>query len=264
MLEIKNLSVTYNISSATPAYAVKDVSFSLAENSFCALIGESGSGKTTVIMAALGLLPGGSKATGSILYRGREILNIPEKDMLLLRQRKISLIPQGAMNSFTPVMTIGRQIREVITLHTGAAYAEAQKMTENLLEDAGLSAETAQRYPHELSGGQKQRAAIAAALSCSPDILLADEPTTALDVVTQAAIIRLLERLRREKNLTVLLITHNMPLAASACDALFVMKDGRIIERGTPRALITAPENEHTRALAAAMLGNERYGRQHS
>ena len=140
----------------------------------------------------------------------------------------------------------------------GATAAEAERKSAELLEEAELAESSAARYPHELSGGQKQRAAIAMALSCSPEVLLADEPTTALDVVTQAAIIRLLEQLRREKNLTVLLVTHDLPMAASACEELLVMKDGEIVERGEPKRLISSPENEHTKALVAAMLRNER------
>lgn len=149
-------------------------------------------------------------------------------------------------------------MREVIMLHMGATAAEAERKSAELLEEAELAASSAARYPHELSGGQKQRAAIAMALSCSPEVLLADEPTTALDVVTQAAIIRLLEQLRREKNLTVLLVTHDLPMAASACEELLVMKDGEIVERGEPKRLISSPENEHTKVLVAAMLRNER------
>ncbi|WP_279009358.1 ABC transporter ATP-binding protein [Synergistes jonesii] len=258
IIEVKHLSVTYNARSKSAANAVKDISFALRENSFCGLIGESGSGKSSVVMTMLGLLPNGGEARGSILYRGREILGAPEKEMLALRQRRLSLIPQGAMNSFTPVMTIGRQMREVIMLHMGATAAEAERKSAELLEEAELAASSAARYPHELSGGQKQRAAIAMALSCSPEVLLADEPTTALDVVTQAAIIRLLEQLRREKNLTVLLVTHDLPMAASACEELLVMKDGEIVERGEPKRLISSPENEHTKVLVAAMLRNER------
>ncbi|MCD8163192.1 MAG: ABC transporter ATP-binding protein [Synergistaceae bacterium] len=258
ILEIKDLNVTYNSKSNSPNAAVRGVSFALEENSFSGLIGESGSGKSTVIMTLLGLLPRDSAASGEILYKGlykgRGILDIPEDEMASLRQREIALIPQGALNSFTPVMTIGRHLREVLELHLGLKGEAAERRIIELLADVELPHEIAARYPHELSGGQKQRAAIAIALSCEPKLVLADEPTTALDVITQAAILRLLERLRREKNLTILLVTHDLPLAASVCGELFVMKDGKLIESGTPRQLIDSPREAHTRALIAAML----------
>ena len=254
ILEIKDLNVTYNSKSNSPNAAVRGVSFSLEENSFSGLIGESGSGKSTVIMTLLGLLPRDSAASGEILYKGRGILGIPEDEMASLRQREIALIPQGALNSFTPVMTIGRHLREVLELHLGLKGEAAERRITELLAEVELPPEIAARYPHELSGGQKQRAAIAIALSCEPKLVLADEPTTALDVITQSAILRLLERLRREKNLTILLVTHDLPLAASVCGELFVMKDGKLIESGTPRQLIDAPREAHTRALIAAML----------
>lgn len=254
ILEIKDLSVTYNSKSNNPNAAVRGVSFALEENSFSGLIGESGSGKSTVIMTLLGLLPRDSAASGEILYKGRGILGIPEGEIASLRQREIALIPQGALNSFTPVMTIGRHLREVLELHLGLKGEAAERRITELLAEVELPPEIAARYPHELSGGQKQRAAIAIALSCEPKLVLADEPTTALDVITQAAILRLLERLRREKNLTILLVTHDLPLAASVCGKLFVMKDGKLIESGTPRQLIDSPREAHTRALIAAML----------
>ncbi|MEG2183670.1 MAG: ABC transporter ATP-binding protein [Cloacibacillus sp.] len=256
MLEIKNLNVTYNVkeSSSADGRAVRDLSLSLPEESFSALIGESGSGKSTVLMTLLGLLPSGAFASGEISYRGNNILNAPEETLARLRQREIALIPQGALNSFTPVITIGRHIEEVLYVHLGLKGDGARQRITELLAEVELPADTARRYPHELSGGQKQRAAIALALSCAPKLVLADEPTTALDVITQAAILKLLERLRRDKKLTVLLVTHDLPLAASACDMLFVMKDGRLIENGSPKNLIEAPREAHTKALIAAML----------
>ncbi|MCF0248071.1 MAG: ABC transporter ATP-binding protein [Synergistes sp.] len=256
ILEINDLYVTYN-SSSNSHQAVRGVTFALPENSFCGLIGESGSGKSTVLMTLLGLLPSGSTASGSIRYCGREILNLPEEEMQPLRQREIALIPQGALNSFTPVMTIGRHIREVLSVHLGLEGEVAEKRISELLEEVELPASIASRYPHELSGGQKQRAAIALALSCDPRLILADEPTTALDVVTQAAILKLLERLRREKSLTVMLVTHDLPVAASSCDKLFVMKDGELIESGTPKELLESPRAEHTKALISAMLNKD-------
>ncbi len=253
ILDVRNLTVTYDARGAATE-AVKNVSFSVAENSFCALIGESGSGKTTVLSALLGLLPAGAALRGEMFYKGRDIAKMTEASLVSLRQREIALIPQGALNSFTPVMTIGRHIEEVLAVHLSMKGDEARRRAAALLEEAELPASAALRYPHELSGGQKQRAAIALALSCEPGLVLADEPTTALDLITQAAILKLLERLRREKKLTILLVTHDLPMAASACTELLVMKDGRLIESGAPRDILRAPKEPHTKALIASML----------
>ena len=178
---------------------MKDVSFAVEENSFCGLIGESGSGKSTVLMTLLGLLPAGAEARGEILYKGRNILGLPEDELRKLRQREIALVAAGgaefihARHDDRPPHKRGAR---------GASRIkgeEAERRAAELLREVELPADIARRYPHELSGGQKQRAAIALALSCEPSLVLADEPTTALDVITQAAILRLLEKLRREK-----------------------------------------------------------------
>lgn len=253
ILNIRGLNIIYDKAKNGP-HAVKDFSMTLDEGSFCGLIGESGSGKSTVMMAVMGLLPESAAASGSIIFSGRGLLGLPEDGIAALRQREIALVPQGALNSFTPVFTIGRHIEEVLQYHLGMEKHDAARRCAELLEEVELPAAIAARYPHELSGGQKQRAAIALALSCGPKLLLADEPTTALDVITQDAVIKLLQRLRREKEITVLLVTHDMPLAASSCDSLFVMQDGRLIESGATAEIIAAPKAEHTKALIRSML----------
>ena len=251
MLELEKLNIKYPGSSQK---AVKDLSLSLERESFCGLIGESGSGKSTVLMSIMGLLPKGTELTGSIRFQGKELTGLSERELSAYRQRQIALVPQGALNSFTPVFTIGRHIEEVLEVHLGIKGKAAKLKSCELLEAAELPAEIASRYPHELSGGQKQRAAIATALACEPSLILADEPTTALDVITQASVLKLLQKLRKEKQLTVLLVTHDLPLAASVCDSLFVMKDGLLIEQGSPAQLIAHPTAEHTKALIRAML----------
>lgn len=252
ILSIENLSVRYPESDKN---AVSGVNISVRPHEMSALIGESGSGKSTVIMSALGLLPKNSRISGRVVYDNKNLLEMTEEELRHIRQRRIALVPQSALNSFTPVMTIGRHIREVLKVHLNMTGKEAEMRTRELLADVELPAETAKRYPHELSGGQKQRAAIAAALSCSPEIVLADEPTTALDVITQSAIIKLLMRLREQKNLTILLITHDLPLAASCCSNIFVMKSGVICEAGDTDAIVNHPKNEHTKELIRAMRG---------
>lgn len=251
MLNVEELRVRY---AGQSHEAVSGVSFDVPQGAFVGLVGESGSGKTSVVMAALGLLPAGGVATGAIIFAGQNLLALDEESLRRLRWKKIALVPQGAQNSFTPVKTIGAHIEEVLRVHLRLRGGAAKARVAALLTEAELDAAVARRYPHELSGGQKQRAAIALALACEPSLLLADEPTTALDVITQAGILGLLRRLQREKRLTVLLVTHDLPMAASVCSRLFVMKDGRLVERGAPQDLLTAPRHPYTRRLVRAIL----------
>ena len=251
MLEIRDLHVAYPKSAGE---AVRGVSFDLSHGRMAGLVGESGSGKTTIVTAVLGLLPEGSRVSGAILFEGRNLLALPEDELRRLRWKEIALVPQGAQNSFTPVKTIGSHIEEVLRVHLGVTGETARARAAELLEQVELDAKIVKRYPHELSGGQKQRAAIALALACEPRLLLADEPTTALDVITQAGVLKLLMRLKAERDLTVLLVTHDLPLAASVCDELLVMKDGELVERGAPRKLIHSPEQPYTRRLVEAIL----------
>ena len=251
MLNVEELRVRY---AGQSHEAVSGVSFDVPQGAFVGLVGESGSGKTSVVMAALGLLPAGGVATGAIIFAGQNLLALDEESLRRLRWKKIALVPQGAQNSFTPVKTIGAHIEEVLRVHLRLRGGAAKARVAELLTEAELDAAVARRYPHELSGGHKQRAAIALALACEPSLLLADEPTTALDVITQAGILGLLRRLQREKRLTVLLVTHDLPMAASVCSRLFVMKDGRLVERGAPEDLLTAPRHPYTRRLVRAIL----------
>ena len=251
MLKIENLSVAYAKSERN---AVCEASFRLEKGSFTALVGESGSGKSTIVSAALGLLPSSSRVSGSIIWKGVNLAAIDDTDFRKYRWKELALVPQGALNSFTPVITIGAHIAEVLDFHLGIKGKEAENKIASLLEEVSLPKESAKKYPHELSGGQKQRAAIALALACSPELLFADEPTTALDVVTQASVLKLLKKLRTEKALTILFVTHDLPMAASLCDHIIVMKNGCIVESGTPRQIIENPQNEHTKSLVAAML----------
>ena len=251
MLKIENLSVAYAKSERN---AVCEASFRLEKGSFTALVGESGSGKSTIVSAALGLLPSSSRVSGSIIWKGVNLAAIDDTDFRKYRWKELALVPQGALNSFTPVITIGAHIAEVLDFHLGIKGKEAENKIASLLEEVSLPKESAKKYPHALSGGQKQRAAIALALACSPELLFADEPTTALDVVTQASVLKLLKKLRTEKALTILFVTHDLPMAASLCDHIIVMKNGCIVESGTPRQIIENPQNEHTKSLVAAML----------
>ena len=261
MIEIRNLSVAYRRMTSSGmglrAEAVKNVSLTVERGRLYALAGESGSGKSTVIMAIPGLLPGGTLVSGQILLDGVNLAAMKEEELNKIRWRRIALVPQGAMNSFTPVLTVGRHVEEVLSVHLGLSKKESADRTGVLFEMAGLEAELAGRYPHELSGGQKQRAAIALALACGPDYLLCDEPTTALDVVTQRGIIATLKDLAEKQGVGLLLVSHDLPLAASAASRLYIMKDGRLVEEGEPGAIVSSPRNPHTRALVKALLDLE-------
>lgn len=253
MFDIRNLSVRYN-SMGRATDAVRGVSLHLEKGTFTGLVGESGSGKSTIMMAALGLLPPRTEIRGELFYKGSDILRMSESEMRNLRWKEIALVPQGAQNSFTPVIKIKSHIEEVLNVHSNKYGVEAEKEIIRLLSEVGLRSEIGERYPHELSGGQKQRAAIALALACSPALLLADEPTTALDVIVQAEILELLSKLRKSKDLSIILVTHDLPLAAVVCDRLIVMKDGSIAEMGSPYEIVNNPVHPHTRELVKAMF----------
>jgi ABC-type glutathione transport system ATPase component len=260
-LRVAGLSVAYR---AAEVPAVQGCSFSLARGEILGLVGESGSGKTSALMAIPHLLPPGTRVTGEILFEengaATDLLKLDENAINAWRWRRIALIPQGAMNSFTPHLTIGRHITEVLECHLKTARREARARAAALLETAGMEASFLSRYPHELSGGQKQRAALAAALACGPDFLLADEPTTALDVVTQKEVLDRIVRLARRDGMGLLLVTHDLPLAAGACDSLVVMKNGETVDRGDARELTARPVHPYTRSLVRAIREMERAG----
>lgn len=256
MIEISHLRIAYPGSQGNDE-AVRDVSLQVKDGIITALVGESGSGKSTIAMAILSLLPSGTAVSGNIRLGGKELLGLTEEKLSAIRWEKIALIPQGAMNSMTPVLSVGKQIREVLSFHKGLHGEKARRETGELLEKAGLDASVAGRYPHELSGGQRQRATIAMALACDPSYLLADEPTTALDVITQGEIISTLSGIVKASGMGMLLITHDLPLATSVAAELYVMKDGRIEEHGPTEKVIGNPSGPHTRELIAALTRME-------
>jgi ABC-type glutathione transport system ATPase component len=247
-ITIERLSVTYN-SGGKATRAVKDCSFELPKGRVVGLVGESGSGKTSALMAIPGLLPAGTLTSGVISLDGMNLAALKEDELAALRWRRIALVPQGAMNSFTPHITIGRHITEVLSHHLKIPPKAGQERAAELLSSSGLDSGLIRRYPHELSGGQKQRAALALALACEPDFLLADEPTTALDVITQKEVLDTIVNIVRERGMGLLLVTHDLPLAAGICDGLIVMKDGEIAENGTARQVSENPRHPYTRLL---------------
>lgn len=236
--------------------AVDGISFSVAAGEFLCIVGESGSGKSLSLLATLGLLRAtGATVEGSIRYRGRDLLALPTAALRRLRGREIAMIFQDPMAAMTPVLTIGAQITEQIRAHTRLSREAARQRALALLEEMGLPDPPAQlrRYPHQLSGGQRQRAMIAMALSCDPALLLADEPTTALDASVQAQILRLLLRLRQTHGSAIILVTHDMGVVAETADTVAVVYAGRVVEHGPAADVLRTPWHPYTWALLAAI-----------
>ena len=252
LLEIEDLHVWFDLAGGGELHAVQGVSLSLEAGDRLGLVGESGCGKTTTALAVLGLLPPTASAAGRVLLEGKDMLAGGESSIRPHRWVDIAIVFQGAMNALNPVRTIGSQIVEALEIHDIANGAAARARTGELLESVGIPAERSERYPHELSGGMRQRTAIAMALACNPKVLIADEPTTALDVMVQAQILELLDGLCRDLGLALILVTHDLPIVAQLCDRGAVMYAGEIVEHGPVDALYHAPRHPYTRLLFAA------------
>ncbi|KXV76532.1 ABC transporter ATP-binding protein [Acetobacter cerevisiae] len=255
LLDVQDLCVSFP-SRGRMIPIVEHVSFTLGERDILGLVGESGSGKSVTAMALMGLIDSpGVQITGSALFRGQELVGMPQKQLRRLRGREIAMIFQDPMTAFTPVYTIGWQIDEQIRAHERLSRKQARARTVELLAEMGVPdpARTADRYPHQLSGGLRQRAMIAMALSCNPSLLIADEPTTALDVTVQAQILDLIRSLRSTYGSSVLLITHDMGVVAETCDTTLVLYSGRVAETGPTEALFAHPGHPYTAALLASI-----------
>ncbi len=252
LLEVQDLHVWFDLQEGGELHAVQGVSLTVDKGERLGLVGESGCGKTTTVLAIMGLLPQTASASGRVLVEGDDLLARGESSARPHRWVDVAIVFQGAMNALNPVRTIGSQIVEVIELHGRGSGGEARARTGELLESVGIPRDRAARYPHELSGGMRQRAAIAMALSCNPKVLIADEPTTALDVMVQAQILELLDGLCRDFGLALLLVTHDLPVVAQLCDRGAVMYAGEIVERGSVDDLYHDPRHPYTRLLFAA------------
>src|SRR5215472_3413620 len=252
LLEVSNLHVWFDLPQGRQVHAVQGVSFGLDPGERFGLVGESGCGKTTTILALMGLLPPTASVSGEVLIDGRSILAGGEDLARGYRWKDIAMVFQGAMNALNPVKTVGWQIAEPMAFHGIAQGASARHRAGELLEMVGIPAGAAGRYPHEFSGGMRQRASIAMALACQPKILLADEPTTALDVMVQAQILDLLTRLSSELGLALVLVTHDLPVVAQTCGRAAVMYAGEIAECGPMETLFHQPRHPYTRLLFAA------------
>ena len=253
ILEVKNLNMSYETLEGSVA-AVKDVTFSLKEGESFGIVGESGCGKTSVAMSLLQLQADNGKITsGEIIFDGKDIVKLNEKELRDVRWSGISIVFQGAMNSWNPVVKIGEQIREAIREHYPDKTKEenTDKINE-LFNIVGLDSSIADRYPHELSGGMKQRAVIALALSCDPKLIIADEPTTALDVVIQDQILNEIRKVQDILGLSLIYISHDIAVIAEMTDNMAVMYAGRIVEKGPTKEVFENPRHSYTQSLLAS------------
>ena len=251
LLEIKDEKLSF----FTPAGEVKalnGVSFSMNEGEVLGIVGESGSGQSVTAYSIMGLTAYPGKLIGGTIYfNGHQIEKMSEKEMRKIRGNEVSIIFQDPMTSLNPVYTIGNQITEVIRLHTGKSKKEAYDRAKELLELVGINEPTKRlkQYPHELSGGMRQRVMIAIALACEPKLLIADEPTTALDVTIQAQILELMQELRQKLGMSIIMITHDLGVVASMCERIAVMYAGHIVEYGTADEIFYEPKHEYTKGL---------------
>lgn len=261
LLSIKNLAVTYG---NNPNPTIAGVNLDLAEGEIVSIVGESGSGKTTVIRALLGVLPNtGRVSEGSITFDGKDLLSFSTKDWLDLRGNHIAMIFQDSGNMMNPIQTIGKQFVEFIQLHSTMSKQEAETKAIEMLARTNLPHPEAimKSYPFELSGGMRQRVGIAMAITFSPKLLLGDEPTSALDVTTQAQIVEELLRINRENKTSMIIVTHNIGVAAHMSDKIVVMKQGAVVEYGRAEEVIRNPQAEYTKQLLNAVpeIGGKRY-----
>jgi len=256
LLDVQHLSVTFG----GPAPAVDDVSFSIARGETLGLVGESGSGKSVTAFSILRLLQSPGRVTGGrVMFEGRDLLTVTESEMREVRGAGISLIFQEPMTALNPVMRVGDQIAEALLVHDKASRADARARAVELLEAVKMpdAARRVRDYPHQLSGGMRQRVMIAIALACRPPLVIADEPTTALDVTIQAQVLELLRELKARYNLALLLITHDFGVIAEMADHVAVMYKGTLVEHGAVREVLRHPSHDYTRNLLAAVPGTK-------
>jgi peptide/nickel transport system ATP-binding protein len=256
LLEVTDLSVLLQTHRG-PAYAVRNVSFTLEKGETLGLVGESGCGKSMTVMALMGLLPENAKVTGSIRFEGVELVGKPERDMCKLRGDRIGMIFQEPMTALNPVHTVGHQVAEPLRLHRGVSARDARTQAIALLDRVGIpdAARRIDAYPHQFSGGQRQRITIAMALACGPDLLIADEPTTALDVTIQKQILSLIRELVAERGMALMLISHDLGVIAQNVARMLVMYGGSVVENGPTHSVFANRMHPYTLGLFGARPG---------
>jgi len=256
ILEVRGLHVSFETNDGT-VHAVKGVDLDVKQGETIAIVGESGSGKSQTMMAMMGLLASNGRASGSAKYRGQELVGLPERKLNRIRGQKITMIFQEPMTSLDPLYRIGRQIAEPIIHHRGLSAKAARARAIELLELVGIPdpARRVDSYPYELSGGQRQRVMIAMALANDPDMLIADEPTTALDVTIQAQILSLLAELQKRLGMAIVFITHDLAVVRQIADDVLVMEKGRVVEQASVEEVYGSPQQEYTRRLLDAIPG---------
>ena len=249
-IEIKDLVVEYRTRSGV-VQALNGLSLSIEKGKTLGLVGETGAGKTTAGLAVLGLIPSppGVIVSGEILLNGKDLRALTDKEMDQIRGDAVAMIFQDPMTSLNPVMTVGDQIAEAIKIHEGLTHGDALKTAEEMLEMVGIPRERAKEYPHQFSGGMKQRVVIAIALSCTPGLLIADEPTTALDVTIQAQVLEMMKGLKEKYEMSMLMITHDLGIVAEICDEVSVVYAGRVVEHGTLADVFDNTRHPYTEGL---------------
>ena len=254
LLSVKNLTVEYT-SEGEVIHAVNNVSFELEKGKTIGLVGETGAGKTSIARAILRILPEppARVPAGEIEFEGRDLLKISEEDMQKIRGKEISMIFQDPMTALNPIMRVGEQIAEVIRLHEHCSKHESVEKAKKMLEMVGIPGERFYEYPHQFSGGMKQRVVIAMALACSPTLLLADEPTTALDVTIQAQVLDMINELKQKLNTSMIMITHDLGIVAEVCDTVAVVYAGEIMEYGTKEQIFHNPQYPYTIGLFGSL-----------
>ena len=251
ILTVENLNIAYQ---GVPA--VMDVNFTLERGKVLTIVGESGSGKTTVIRALMGLLPvGGEVIEGTMIFNGQDLRTLSKSQWRSIRGKDMAMIFQDSGSALDPIVRIGKQFRELIKSHIEITNDECDRRAIELLESVSLpnGADILRRYPHELSGGQRQRVGIAMALAMDPALLIGDEPTSALDVTTQSQVVMQMLELAKEHNSSIVMVTHNLGVAAYMSDYIIVMKKGRVVDAGTPQDILENPSNEYTKQLKDAV-----------
>lgn len=254
LLEVRQLGVKFQTPDGMVS-AVNGVSFALNRGQTLGIVGESGSGKSQSVLAMMGLLAINGRATGQVLYHGQDLLSMPKADLNRIRGNRIAMIFQDPMTSLNPYLTVERQMTEVLEFHKGMSRKEARAKAIQALDAVKLpeAARRIRMYPHEFSGGMRQRVMIAMALLCEPDVLIADEPTTALDVTVQAQILMLMRELQRDFGTAIVMITHDLGVVAGLCDEVMVLYGGQVMEQGNAEAIFYRPSHPYTAGLLAAV-----------